>query len=188
VPTRPNRHDLFNALVWLAFPRTKAQLNALQAAALARDGVGAGRGVLRDATTLFDENGAVFITANPILADLLRAHEWHEAFACRRDEWARVRVICFGHALMDKLVRPYKAITAHARVLEASDAEDVDAALAQSLDPRFTGGALLPLPLLGVPGWWPPNEDPVFYEDRSVFRARSATRSARDDRNWRTHE
>ena len=29
-----------------------------------------------------------------------------------------------------------------------------------------------PLPLLGVPGWWPDNEDPSFYDDASVFRAK----------------
>ena len=28
-----------------------------------------------------------------------------------------------------------------------------------------------PMPVLGVPGWWPDNEDPQFYEDPLVFRA-----------------
>ena len=27
------------------------------------------------------------------------------------------------------------------------------------------------LPVLGVPGWWPANEEPAFYADTSVFRA-----------------
>jgi hypothetical protein len=44
VPTRANLHDFFNALIFLHFPRAKAQLNRLQSAALARDGVGAVRG------------------------------------------------------------------------------------------------------------------------------------------------
>jgi len=36
-------------------------------------------------------------------------------------------------------------------------------------------GHLHPLPLLGVPGWWPANADPAFYDDPAVFRrARSA--------------
>jgi hypothetical protein len=39
VATRPeNLHDLFNALAWLAFPRTKARINALHAGA-ARSGI-----------------------------------------------------------------------------------------------------------------------------------------------------
>ena len=27
-----------------------------------------------------------------------------------------------------------------------------------------------PLPVLGVPGWWPANQDPAFYDDATVFR------------------
>jgi hypothetical protein len=27
-----------------------------------------------------------------------------------------------------------------------------------------------PLPVLGVPGWWPANESMAFYDDASVFR------------------
>src|SRR5512147_150765 len=57
VPTRDNAHDLFNALVWLAWPRTKAALNARQALELARDGVRGRRGPVRDAATLIDESG-----------------------------------------------------------------------------------------------------------------------------------
>ena len=28
----------------------------------------------------------------------------------------------------------------------------------------------LPLPVLGVPGWWDANEAPGFYDDNAVFR------------------
>ena len=59
VPTRDNRHDLFNGLVWLRFPALKRRLNELQAAEIAAHGVGPVRGPLRDALTLFDENGAL---------------------------------------------------------------------------------------------------------------------------------
>ncbi|MGH8820458.1 MAG: DUF3025 domain-containing protein, partial [Rhodoferax sp.] len=32
--------------------------------------------------------------------------------------------------------------------------------------------------VLGVPGWWPPNEMPAFYDDPVVFRApKSGTHS-----------
>ena len=70
VPTRDNLHDFFNALVWLTFPNIKKQLNALQAAEIARRAacVSAGmvegsRGKLRDAATIFDENAALLICA-----------------------------------------------------------------------------------------------------------------------------
>ena len=58
VPTRSNGHDLFNALVWRTHPQLKAHLNALQVEQIARSGVGAARGAVRDALTLFDENAA----------------------------------------------------------------------------------------------------------------------------------
>jgi hypothetical protein len=28
----------------------------------------------------------------------------------------------------------------------------------------------MPLPVLGVPGWWSANENPDFYTDKTVFR------------------
>ena len=40
VETRPgNRHDLFNALAWLAFPLSKAGLNARHAAQIPLEGL-----------------------------------------------------------------------------------------------------------------------------------------------------
>lgn len=47
VPTRANLHDFFNALIFLHFPRAKAQLNYLQSEAIQRNGVGAVRGSVR---------------------------------------------------------------------------------------------------------------------------------------------
>ena len=65
VPTRDNLHDFFNGLVWLQFPHTKRRLNQLQAQAIAADGVQAVRGPLRDAVTVFDENGALLQAPMP---------------------------------------------------------------------------------------------------------------------------
>ena len=79
VPTRDNLHDFFNGLVWLQFPEAKRRLNQLQAQAIAADGVQAVRGPLRDALTVFDENGAV-LCAPPPLWDALRARDWHRLF------------------------------------------------------------------------------------------------------------
>src|SRR5262245_4457712 len=54
-----NWHDLFNLLVWLAFPLTKAALNQRHHAALKaqRAAGAANRGPTQDALTLFDEGG-----------------------------------------------------------------------------------------------------------------------------------
>ena len=75
VPTRDNLHDFFNGLVWLAFPETKRRLNELQAAEIARNGVTSTRGPVRDALTLFDENGAV-LDAPAALWKALAARDW----------------------------------------------------------------------------------------------------------------
>lgn len=182
VPTRHNLHDFFNALVWFAYPRIKAALNARQAAAIDAAGVGAVRGGVRDALTLLDENGALFATSDPALAAALRGFDWPTLMRASRDAWgARCDARIVGHALCEKLVDPYKGCTAHAWIVEVPAAyfdwpdarrrawldERVAAALAAT-DPASRGFA--PLPVLGVPGWWPANASPAFYDDPQVFR------------------
>lgn len=181
VPTRDNLHDFFNALVWLAFPRTKAGLNALQAAAIARDGVGARRGALRDAATLIDENAVLLVTRRDDLVEALAAHDWRRLFLVHRAAWdSDVRAIVFGHALMEKLTAPYRGVTAHAlhvRMDPDASLATVDAAVAAALDEGLVPGRLRPLPVLGIPGW-ADNDDAAYYEDASVFRPARAVRSA----------
>lgn len=188
VPTRDNLHDLFNALVWLAFPRTKARLNALQARAIAADGIGARRGSVRDAATLIDENAVLLVTQRADLIAALRAHDWQRLFVAERGAWqGALRAIVFGHALMEKLVQPYKAVTAHALVLDLpADADDaaVDGAAAAALGTDLTPRALAPLPVLGIPGW-ADNGSPAFYDDAAVFRP--ARRPAHDRPTMRIH-
>lgn len=191
VPTRTGEgawHDFFNALMWLSLPRTKGRLNALQAAAIAREGVGARRGPLRDAATLFDENAALVIALPGPWLQAWRMHDWHGLFVSHRTAFARRWLpVIFGHALLDKLRAPYKTVCAHAwlvddpSLLTAAPGDDppfgagwlarLDSAVARSLvEPEFRRDAFLPLPVLGVPGWWPANDDPGFYADRAVFR------------------
>lgn len=166
VPTRDNLHDLFNGLMWLSHPRTKWRLNELQARHIVLHGTSGPRGALRDALTVFDENAAV-LQAPAELLDALRQRDWHGLFITRRSDWQSARLFIFGHALLEKLLQPRKAITAHVWAVE----ELTDAALASSLTPeRLTSKPFLPLPVLGVPGWWSANEDPSFYADSEVFR------------------
>ena len=172
VPTRDNLHDFFNGLVWLRFPHTKRRLNQLQAQAIAAQGVQAVRGPLRDALTVFDENGAVLQAPEP-LWEALRARNWQALFVDLRPLWREARLLLFGHALLEKLVSPRKPMVAH--VYQAPLAIDsiakLDAWLAQDIDTqRWAGKPFSPLPVLGVPGWWPANEDAVFYADPLVFR------------------
>lgn len=187
VPTRENLHDFFNALVWLTFPNIKRQLNALQAAQIAQLGIGKSRGPARDAATIFDENAALLVLADTAecqtLIENLRAHCWQAAFQEQRALWGRqAEVWSFGHALMEKLVQPYKAITAHSWVVSAPaeffgwewDAKRawLDRQVsAQLVAQALSNAAYTPLPVLGIPGWWP-GQDAAFYADATVFRPR----------------
>jgi hypothetical protein len=176
VPTRTGEaggwHDLFNALVWLTFPRTKARLNRLQAGVISAEGVRPGRGGLRDAATLFDENAALLVTEDPDIVEALRAFDWQALFVAGRARFAsRARLLVFGHALLDKLRVPYKAACAHVWITGSGTEDDLDATVAASLEAStLRSAAFTPLPVLGVPGWWPANDDPRFYDDPRVFR------------------
>lgn len=175
IPTRDNLHDFFNGLVWRAFPRTKQRLNVLQAGEIARRGVGATRGPLRDALTLFDENGAV-LEAPPALWQALAAGDWRGLFVGQRALWAQARLRVFGHALLEQLAAaPRKPLTAHVLCLPDAHGPGAldDAALAARLDAGWLAQKpFRPLPVLGTPGWWAANEAPDFYDDPGVFRPR----------------
>jgi len=184
-------HDFFNALVWLAFPRTKAVLNRHHVEEMhARRGE-ALRGTARDVLTLFDEGGVVVACADARLAELLRRFRWKELFWERRADFiASVRCVVFGHAIYEKALEPYKGVTAKALIVDvgASFFDASPEAQLRSLDARaseyFTAPeslastrALSPLPVLGIPGWDPANERAKYYDDTVQFRAgRTAAR------------
>lgn len=171
-PTREGLHDFFNGLAWLHFPATKTRLNALQQAEIAARGVGQVRGAVRDALTVLDENAA-FLQAPPVLWEALRARQWQRLFLELRPLWGQARLILFGHALLEKLVQPRKAITAHVLPLEGPvhNLAEVDSLVAASLSAKgLAAKPFVPLPVLGVPGWWPANDRPDFYADDRVFR------------------
>lgn len=185
VPTRNNLHDFFNALVWLSFPIIKRQLNAVQAEQINTLSVSQSRGATRDAATIFDENAALLLVrdvdAGHILINALRNHQWHDFFVSQRKCFdAHIDIHLFGHALMEKLIHPYKAITAHAWIMFAPDiyfdlAEKerrtwLDKKIAAQIrEEKLSIKNFTPLPVLGVPKWWP-GQDDIFYQDVSVFR------------------
>jgi len=173
-PVRPGLHDFFNGLVWLRFPRSKAAMNRLQAQAIARDGIAARRGPVRDAITVFDENGAL-LQAPPALWDALRSREWRRLFVDLRPLWREARLRIVGHALLEQLAAPRKGLTAHvwrddAPLDGAATADDWLAA--RCTEQVLAGKPFTPLPVLGVPGWWAENENFSFYDDSLVFRPR----------------
>lgn len=173
VPSRErNWHDLFNALTWLAFPATKAALNAVHRAALPQ---GVNRTSASDAATLFDESGLVLVGEDESLTQLLVERRWQEALLDRRGDWRRMRAYVIGHAVLEKLLTPWPGITAKTLFVEMpaeTPPERLDAAIAQrwQVNACPTPAELFPLPVLGIPGWWPANDAAGFYADEKVFR------------------
>ncbi len=187
-------HDLFNALVWMTFPTTKAVINARHYESMAAAGRG-NRPPQRDALTLFDEDGVVVVSGDAELLELVRGFRWKELFWHRRDAVkARMRFCVFGHALFSKALKPFVGLTGKAVLLPVPGAfldlareaqlAELDCLLAMHIwgrDRFLHGRELSPLPVLGVPGWWSGNEREGFYDDIAYFRPgrRQATASSR---------
>ena len=181
-----NWHDLLNVLVWLAFPRAKAALNARHYQALLdqKEHGARNRGPVQDALTLFDEGGVIVAAADAGLLRAIEGFAWKELF------WrARVRVVesmyfcLFGHALFEKALRPFTGITGRAILLRVAEdfldaplpirVRTLDRAVAERLrDPGWLHATrdLAPLPILGVPGWCAENANPAYYDDATYFR------------------
>ncbi|MEW6314571.1 MAG: DUF3025 domain-containing protein [Pseudomonadota bacterium] len=184
VPTRlGNWHDLFNALVWLTFPRAKAEINRRHYLEIERATASARRGAVRDALTLFDESGVIVACGDEDLAGLLRGFQWKQLFWDRRQAvQQRMRFYLFGHGLYEKALSPFIGLTGNAVILPVADSffaaslvaqlQEMDVSLArwlstaENLAPR----SWMPLPLLGVPGWTRENESGDFYDNDRYFR------------------
>ena len=173
-PTRENLHDFFNGLVWHRLPRTKSRLNELQAAEIEAHGIAGRRGPVRDAITLFDENGALLDAPAPLWEALLQ-RDWRRLFVDLRPRWSEARLLVVGHALLEKLAAPRKDLTAHVwcEPCALHDLSEADAWLAERCTPqRLAAKPFTPLPLMGIPGWDPGNLNFSFYDDSVVFRPR----------------
>lgn len=188
IPTRDHVHDFFNALMWLSCPQSKKALNLLQAQDIQREGVSEKRSKLRDALTLFDEN-ILCISCSDEIWRAMCQHEWVTLFWEYKLEWSSVHTLVFGHALLEKLLHPYKAITAHVvrlPVPSRSATSKLPAGLLHPWDSSIAASVLaLPqrletiikkpypvLPVMGMPGWW---SEPIrrdFFEDPAVFRSK----------------
>ncbi len=179
-----NWHDLFNALVWSRFPSLKVAMNAVHfhERGSGREGR---RGKQRDALTLFDESGVIVVSSNKEHLDALAGRDWMSVFWENASAWQdEIMVFVLGHALLEKFPQPYKSLTAHALLMRLDDSllRQPRVILLQMLDEmlaeRLLAGSILdspaslsPLPLMGIPGWWSPQEqNDDFYADQQVFR------------------
>lgn len=188
IPTRrQNWHDLFNALIWRQFPHSKAALNQLHMQDIERFGAKS-RTPRRDRITHFDECGVVLAYSNSDIVQMLSNHQWQQAMYDNRHHWGQsVQAFIFGHANYEMLLHPYIGLTGKWLGIEVT-AEFFESttslpARLQALDTGIYNklinqdclaqkGHLHPLPLLGVPGWWPPNQQPEFYRNEAYFMPR----------------
>jgi DUF3025 family protein len=186
-------HDLFNALVWITFPATKATFNRIHYGEMRARRGERQRGTARDVLTLFDEAGVLIACSDAGLAALLEAHEWKRLFWHRRDAVARaMRFFVFGHAIYEKALEPYPGVTAKALIVDV-DEGFFSEPLERQLERMDRGAAayfsspaalastrtLPPLPILGVPGWDSANASAAYYDDTAQFRPRvTGTRAA----------
>jgi hypothetical protein len=171
VETRPdNLHDFFNALIWLAFPRSKARINAMHAAEIPREG--GRRGRLRDLLTVFDEGGAIVECEDCGLISLLEQMRWKELFWEHRERVRKgMRISIFGHAALEKAAEPWPGIACKALIVRPG--ADLDAEVLRwlgALPPGASPRDLTPLPVFGYPGWVA--QDARFYDDPRYFRTR----------------
>lgn len=190
-----NWHDLFNALVWVTFPRAKAAINAQHAAILDERGESESRrrSPERDALTLFDEGGVAVACSAPHLLKLMVDFEWKEVFWNRRDELlATTRFFAFGHGCYEQSLAPYIGMVAKTvfvtvegsflRLPADEQLARTDALLAAHFSDRRnfpSPKAMAPMPVLGVPGWHPATDTESFYDDASHFRSKGLRQARR---------
>jgi hypothetical protein len=183
-----NWHDFFQFLTWFMFPKTKAVINAIHIPAARvrienQTDLGR-RSPVENMLSLFDEGGAVILSSDQSLLDLIRDFKWKELFWQRREELDnKLRLVTFGHAMYEKGLAPYVGMTANCVLLHVDDKllqqsnqqqlEWIDNALAK----LFTEGEhykkpkdLSPFPLLGLPGWDKDNAHESYYDNLDYFR------------------
>ena len=181
-----NWHDLLNVMAWLTFPRAKAALNARHFEALEaqRTAGRANRGPAQDALTLFDEGGVIVAACDDDLLGLLRGWRWKELFWSNRTRLReRMRFYLFGHALYEKALRPFLGITGRGILLKTESAllaqppreplAVLDSQVAATISESGNLTApreLAVIPVLGVPGWCPGNEQESYYDNTDYFR------------------
>lgn len=186
-----NWHDLFNALAWMTFPKTKAVINARHYHALiaASDSpASTGRGAVRDVNTLLDESGVIVVYANTDsggnLATLLRDFKWKELFWQRREQVrTTMKFFLLGHGLYEKALQPYVGMTGQGLLIAVEpeffswplkqQLEHLDSLLADYLTAQEqcrNTRDLSPVPLLGVPGWAADNDHAAYYDNAAYFR------------------
>jgi len=183
-----NWHDFFQYLTWLMFPQTKAMINAIHLPfAQQRIEVTQQHGhrsPVENMLSLFDEGGAVIISSDMSLLELIRKFKWKDLFWQRREELeTKLACITFGHAMYEKGLAPYIGMTANCILIRAEPdffttdncqqlqwLDEKLAALFKADDVLNEPKDLQPFPILGMPGWTTDNGVEAYYDKVDYFR------------------
>ena len=181
-----NWHDFFQVMTWCTFPETKKLINHLHSDAMVNRRMNSNnkqRSPVENALTLFDECGAIIVTGNNYLTELIKNHRWKELFLTNRDAFSnQIKAFIFGHALYEKALAPYIGMTAHGIIIEAKDdfftlciedqcrLIDSQASTFLAAQSDINTRLLQPFPVLGIPGWHSENHNASFYKQKKYFR------------------
>lgn len=196
IPTRDNLHDWFNACIWSVFKQSKAILNHHHLLHIDKNDSGNKRNKIRDAITVFDENGIVLAISNDTIGKGIKEHlfnfDWQNSLVNPRAFWYNpnqnhqtyVKSFLFGHALLEQLILPRKNLCGHSFAVfvendffnwdKEAQLSHLDTLLAKQLNDWLKTDTanpkdLQPLPVLGIPHFCD-DQDDDFYNDKSVFR------------------
>ena len=194
-----NWHDFFQYLTWFIFPKTKAVINAIHIPR-ARERIEAGgdigrRSPVENMLSLFDEGGAVLLSSDESLLQLVRDFKWKELFWQRREELAnKFACVTFGHAMYEKALAPYLGMTANTILLQVEKGyfslpqQEQLAYIDERLAGIFQAGDrytqprdLQPFPILGMPGWDAANGSESYYDNTNYFRPGRQSRAGQKE-------
>ena len=170
-----NWHDLFNAAIWCRYPSIKRAHNAQQLAHIATMGASQ-RNRAQYALTQFDEAGVIVCVRDPQLLELWNRHDWTALFHAHADAWRNgdIRIAAvIGHALLEHALVPEVFLVGKCLVVQG-DGDD-DACVVQAARAIAEGAVLndplelRPLPLAGIPGWYP-GQDARFFAEAECFQ------------------
>lgn len=170
-----NWHDLFNAAVWCRHPTLKQAFNARQCAHIATMGP-RDRNRAQYALTQFDEAGVIVRLRDASLLPLWDRHDWRALFLDHADAWRSGDIAIaavVGHALLEIALEPALFMVGKCLVVQGDHDDDacVDLVAHAIRDGRVCNDPLelRPLPLAGIPGWYP-GQDAGFYETAECFQ------------------
>lgn len=186
---RDSLHDLYGALMWLTWPRSKWAIHQGQMAGIRALGPKQ-RSRQQQALTHIDEAGLIVVSDDASLIAALQGHDWQGLLIERRDDWAQAAVYAIGHALFElRQCRPHDLLAAKVIAVEAAadwfaleatrQHAALDACIASGID--ACKAAADPkdqstLPLAAIPGWDTRNNDPEFIASAECFRPKPAGR------------